>query len=140
MQPWVTQILESRWSWRLSRVLLSVIFAASGVAKVIAFESGMAEMEAAGLYPAWLFNVLVAVVLLFGSFCLLLDRQLWLGAAVLSAFLVLTILIVHTFWAMPQPKAQISMYFALEHLTVIGGLIAAAIASHYRRTVVSMPR
>ena len=62
------------------------------------------------------------------------DRAaVWLGAGALSVFLLLTIAIVHRFWSLPEPRATLSLYFALEHVSIIGGLLAAAIASHLRR-------
>lgn len=90
-------------------------------------------MRAAGLHPAWLFNLASAAVLLTGSVLILLNRWVWLGAGMLSVFLILTIAIVHTFWNMSAPNMQISLYFALEHITVIGGLWVTAIASRLRQ-------
>ncbi|WP_034056530.1 multidrug efflux RND transporter inhibitory subunit MexG, partial [Pseudomonas aeruginosa] len=91
------------------------------------------EMRAAGLEPAWLFNIATAVTLLAGSALVLLDRKLWLGAGALAVFLLLTILIVHTFWSKTGVEAKLAMFFALEHIAVIGGLIATAIASAQRQ-------
>ncbi|GGI15954.1 DoxX family protein [Oxalicibacterium faecigallinarum] len=132
MQGQMEAVLESRWLWLTARVLIVVVFAASGLAKLIDFDGGLAEMRQAGLEPAWLFNILVIAVLLVGALLILLDRALWLGAAALAVFLALTIVIVHHFWSLPEPQAMLSMFLALEHLSVIGGLIAVAIASHLR--------
>lgn len=72
------------------------------------------------------------VVLLGGALCLLLDRLLWLGSGALAVFMLLTIVIVHTFWNKHGAEQQLALFFALEHLSVVGGLICAAIASHAR--------
>lgn len=133
MQDLVDKALDSRWLWILARILLAVVFLSSGLAKLIDFQGGLAEMRAAGLEPDWLFNIATALVLLGGSVLLLLDRALWLGAGALSVFLLLTIVVVHRFWVLPEPQARLAMFWALEHATVIGGLIAAAIASRLRR-------
>ena len=85
------------------------------------------------MHPAWLFNLASAAVLLTGSVLIPLNRWVWLGAGMLSVFLILTIAIVHTFWNMSAPNMQISLYFALEHITVIGGLWVTAIASRLRQ-------
>ncbi|MGV8202782.1 multidrug efflux RND transporter inhibitory subunit MexG, partial [Pseudomonas aeruginosa] len=45
----------------------------------------------------------------------------------------LTILIVHPFWSKTGVEAKLAMFFALEHIAVIGGLIATAIASAQRQ-------
>ncbi|MBP6116133.1 MAG: DoxX family protein [Neisseriaceae bacterium] len=129
----MTYCIESRWLWFLARALLMLMFVSSGLAKLLDYEGGLAEMRAAGLQPDWFFNVATAAVLLVASALVLLDRWLWLGAAALAVFLGLTILIVHTFWQFSDAAAKLSLMFAIEHLAVMGGLISTAIASHYRR-------
>lgn len=133
MQDLVDATLDSRWLWLLARVLLAVVFLSSGLAKLIDFDGGLAEMRAAGLDPDWLFNIATITVLLVGSALLLLDRAVWLAAGALATFLLLTIVIVHRFWALPDAQGQQAMFWALEHSSLIGGLIAAAIASRQRR-------
>ncbi|MCU1068877.1 DoxX family protein [Stenotrophomonas maltophilia] len=132
MPRMITSLLDSRVLWFLARLLLAVVFVSSGLAKLLAWDSSVAEMQAAGLQPAALFNIASAVVLLGGSLCLLLDRLLWLGSGALAVFMLLTIVIVHTFWAKHGAEQQLALFFALEHLSVVGGLICAAIASHAR--------
>lgn len=132
MRTFVNAALDSRALWLIARILLSVVFLASGLAKLIDFQGGLAEMRAAGLEPDWLFNIATAVTLLVGAVLILLDRALWLGAGALAVFLLLTIVVVHRFWALPEPQAQQAMFWALEHTSLIGGLIASAIASHWR--------
>ncbi|MEQ9345638.1 MAG: DoxX family protein [Thalassospira sp.] len=138
MQEMIEKVLESRWLWLVARLCLVGVFLASGLAKLIDFDGGMAEMTAAGLSPAGLFNGLVVVTLLSGAVLILLDRVVWLAAGMLGGFLLLTILIVHHFWSKTGADAQISMFFAMEHIAVIGGLMIAAIASHLRRLVVNV--
>ena len=74
----------------------------------------------------------MAALMLAGSILILADRAVWLAAAALAVFLALTIFIVHAIWRLPEPQARLALFFALEHVSVIGGLFAAAIASHYR--------
>ncbi|WP_404425697.1 DoxX family protein [Thalassospira australica] len=131
----IDAILQSGWLWLIARICMVFVFAASGTAKLIDFDGGVAEMAAAGLSPAWLFNILVVATLLISAVLVLLDRAVWLASGALSVFLVLTILVVHSFWNMEGPKAQISMFFVLEHITVIGGLMAVAIASRLRHLI-----
>ncbi|MHA7848007.1 DoxX family protein [Serratia sp. D1N4] len=109
MRNFIDNTLYSRWLWLVARLLLSVVFLSSGLAKLIDFDTGLNEMRAAGLQPEWLFNIATILILLVGSVLLLLDRALWLGAGALSLFLVLTILIVHRFWALPQPHYRQKM-------------------------------
>ena len=125
-------VLQSSWLWFIARLCLAVVFIASGAAKLIDFQGGVAEMRGAGLEPARLFNIAVAALMLAGSILILADRAVWLAAAALAVFLALTIFIVHAVWRLPEPQARLALFFALEHVSVIGGLFAAAIASHYR--------
>lgn len=129
----IDRALDSNWLWLLARILLAVVFLSSGLAKLFDYSGSLAEMRAAGLHPDWLFNIATAATLLLGSALLLLDRALWLGAGALAVFLLLTIIIVHRFWALPEAQAKAAMFWALEHTSLVGGLIAAAIASHWRR-------
>ena len=131
MPYFIKSSLESQWLWIISRCCLALLFFSSGLSKVLDVNTGFQEMQAAGLEPAWLFNYASALVLLVGAYSILFDRYLWLGAALLSVFLVITIVLVHTFWNLSGGQAQISLYFALEHISVIGGLIGTAIASHF---------
>lgn len=133
MRNIVDKTLDSRWLWIGARVLLAVVFLSSGLAKLLDFQGGLAEMRAAGLEPDWLFNIATIAVLLGGSALLVLDRALWLGTGALAVFLLLTILVVHHFWALPEAQARTAMFWALEHVSLVGGLVAAAIASRLRR-------
>ncbi|EMT5435633.1 DoxX family protein [Stenotrophomonas maltophilia] len=132
MPRMISTLLDSRALWFLARLLLAVVFLSSGLAKLMAWDNSVAEMQAAGLHPPALFNIASAMVLLGGSLCLLLDRLLWLGSGALAVFMLLTIVIVHTFWAKQGAEQQLALFVALEHLSVVGGLICAAIASRAR--------
>ncbi|ENV14965.1 DoxX family protein [Acinetobacter guillouiae] len=125
--------LESQWLWAISRFCLALLFLSSGLSKILAVETGFLEMQAAGLEPAWLFNYASALILLVGAYCILFERHMWFGTLILSVFLALTIVIVHHFWNMTGIQANIAFYFALEHISVIGGLLALTIASHFRQ-------
>ena len=125
-------LLQSDWLWFIARLCLAVVFIASGAAKLFDFRGGVAEMREAGLEPAKLVNIAVAALMVAGAVLILADRALWLAAAALGGFLLLTIVIVHAFWRLPPPQAKLALFFALEHVSVVGGLIAAAIASHAR--------
>lgn len=135
MQARIDRILSSPALWLAARLFLAVVFVSGGLAKVIDIEGSLAETRAAGLEPAGLFNAAAAIALLFGSLLLLLDRALFLGALILTGFLALTILLVHSFWQQTGPQAQISLYFALEHISLVGGLLLAAIVSTMRRRI-----
>lgn len=128
----IAKILERHALWFIARILILIVFVSSGLTKVFNYESSLSEMRAAGLHPGWCFNIASALVLLAGSLLVFLNRLLWLGAGALVVFLFLTIVVVHTFWSHTGLEAKIAMFWAIEHLSVIGGLIAVAIAGHFR--------
>ncbi|MDX7985917.1 DoxX family protein [Xenorhabdus sp. 12] len=133
MKRFIENTLESNWLWWVARLLILAMFIASGLAKLIDFEGGMAVMREAELHPDWLFNIATIVVLLAGSILILSDRLVWLGAGMLSVFLILIIFLVHTFWLFSGEKAENALNFVFEDIAVIGGLIAVAIISHLRK-------
>ena len=128
----IAKILESNTLWIIARLLILILFISSGLAKVFDYENSLAEMRAAGLHPDWFFNIASAFVLLVGSLLVLFNRLLWLGTGALAVFLFLTIVIVHTFWNYTGEEAKLAMFWAIEHTSVIGGLMAVAIAGHFR--------
>lgn len=129
----IEKIIESTLLWLIARICIAFLFLSSGLAKIFDTQSSFQEIQAAGLEPVWFFNYATAFVLILGSALILLNRYLWLGSGILSLFLLLTIFIVHNFWTMTPPQSNISMYFAFEHVAVIGGLISVSIASHFRK-------
>jgi len=133
MPNFVEKSLSSRWLWFIARCCVAILFLCSGLAKILDVEGSFQEMQAAGLEPAWFFNYASAFILLASTYCILFNQQIWLASLGLSIFLILTIAIVHTFWSMAGLEAKIALYFALEHVAVIGGLISLAIADHFRQ-------
>jgi transmembrane protein len=62
---------------------------------------------------------------LIGS-ALLIGPYKWLGAIALSSFTALTIPLAHDFWNQVGTDRMTSLDFAIEHMAVIGGLLAVA--------------
>ncbi len=56
----------------------------------------------------------------------------WLGAGALGIYTFLTILIAHHFWDMQGDERLAEMRTAIEHLSIIGGLMTVAIAENLR--------
>ena len=137
MDKRIDDVLTSKTFWLAARVMLAVVFALSGAAKLADFDAGMTEMTKAGLEPAGLFNIAVAFTLLGGTLTILFDRFLWLGTALLGGFLIATIFVVHHFWRLPEPRATYAFFFALEHISLVGGLACAAVGSHCRRRMLA---
>lgn len=123
----IANLLESRWFTFVARFTLTFVFWSAGLAGLFDFGMKTAEMRAVGLAPAELFAVAVTIVQLGGSAMIVFNRWAWLGAGALGVFLALTIPIAHPFWTMPEPQATFEFYVVLEHVSLIGGLMVAAI-------------
>lgn len=107
---------------------VTYMFWRSGLAKLADFRATLGEMEHFGLQPAWLFAVGTIVVQLAGSALVIFGgRYAWLGAAPLALLTLATIPIAHDFWNMPDELAFGERLIAQEHISVVGGLVVAAL-------------
>lgn len=125
------RLLDQGWFALLARIILTFAFWGSGLAKLIDFKAGVAEMAMFNLPYPELMNVLTIVTQLGGSLLIILNRWTWLGAGALAVFTALTIPLVHKFWALPEPDATKAFHTATEHITVIGALMLVSILSRY---------
>lgn len=126
MPSFIDSLTGSNWFGYLGRTVLTSMFWMSGVAKMLDFDAGVAEMAHFGLEPAPFFNAAVALTQLFGSAFIIANRFTWLGAGMLAVFTALTIPIAHNFWAMEEPFRTLEFYVVMEHVTVIGALMVVA--------------
>lgn len=134
---WVEAILSNRATEIAARVLFTFPFWGSGLAKLLDFSGGMAEMSQFGLEPAWLFNSLTIFVQLTGSALIIFKRGTWFGAGMLGVFTFLTILIVHAFWRLEGERAITALHTAGEHMGMIGALVLVSILATRPRPAAS---
>jgi transmembrane protein len=59
-------------------------------------------------------------------------RLAWIGAGALALFTAGTIPIAHAFWKFQGPEAFTERMFTNANLTIVGGLILAAIAAELK--------
>ncbi|MBB3910972.1 DoxX family protein [Sphingomonas desiccabilis] len=117
----------------VARFALTFPFWGSGLSKLINFDAGVAEMAHFGLEPAVAFNLATIVVQLGGSLLIIANRLAWLGAGALAVFTGLTVILVHHFWTMTEePFRTIAFHTAVEHVGIIGGLLAVTILAAHR--------
>lgn len=129
MPSLVACLLDKSWFAVLARVVLTFMFWGSGLAKLIDFHGGVAEMAMFNLpYPVAM-NILTIITQIGGSLLIIFNRWTWLGAGALAVFTALTIPLVHHFWSLPEPRATIAFHTATEHITVIGALMIVSILS-----------
>ncbi len=115
---------------RLARLLLTLPFWWSGVAKLLDFPSALAEVDHFGLHPPLLYAALVIVVQLGGSILLVAGAWPWLAACALAAFTLAASVMGHAFWNLPDPQARFhDMNAFLANLGLIGGLALGAMTA-----------
>jgi uncharacterized membrane protein YphA (DoxX/SURF4 family) len=117
----------------VGRVLLTLPFWSSGIAKLVDFGGASAEMAHFGLSPAALFAAATIVVQIGGSAAVIFDRYTWLGAGALSVFTVLANAVAHRFWEIDDPVARFhEMAQFITNVAMIGGFILAAALAERR--------
>lgn len=107
----------------IGRILLSLIFFASGVGKIFDFEGTTAYMEVAGMPMTGLFLVGAIVFELVGGASIIVGFKARIGAILLIVFLVPATFVFHAFWNMPEEQQQIQMIMFMKNLSILGGLI-----------------
>ena len=128
----IAAFLDSGFGWFVARLVLTFVFWGAGIGHLVDFQVSVAELRALSLEPAPLMNVILVATLLVGSILILLDRWLWLGAGILSGFLVVAIVLAHNFWTMVEPAKTLNFRVATEHVSLIGGFMALAVAGRWR--------
>ena len=113
----------------MARAVLTFPYWASGLSKTFAFADGVAEMARYGLHSPLVFNIATIVCMIVGSALVIANRFAWLGAGALIVFTALTVPIAHDFWNRTGADAQNEVFFVVEHIGLIGGLMLAAILS-----------
>src|SRR5665213_1559645 len=119
----IVAILDSAAVSLIGRILLTLMFWTSGIAKIIDWKGGLGDMAHFHLNPPAAFSAATLVVQLVGSALVIWGPYAWLGAGALAVFTALTIPIAHPFWTLTGQAATLEMYTALEHVSIIGALI-----------------
>jgi len=126
-------LLQSRWLFYIGAAGVTYIYWWSGLTKLWDFPQAQAEMAHFGLNPPAFFALATIALQLGGSALVVFGgRFAWLGAAALAGFTLATIPMAHDYWNKEGEIAFLEKTLAQEHLTVIGGLMLAAILAHLR--------
>ncbi|MDR0253353.1 MAG: DoxX family protein [Brucellaceae bacterium] len=132
MPDMIAKILDSRWFDLLARILLTLVFWSSGLAKLFDFTASAGIMDDFGLKPGWIYNLMTLILQIGASLMIICNRGVWLATGALAVFTILTIPVAHPFWAKQGEEAFRDMTVALEHASVIGGLAVYAVYSRFK--------
>lgn len=124
---------SKHWAALAGRILLSQIFIASGVMKVINWSQTAESMTKEGMVAVPFFLVMAILVEVGAGLGVLLGCQARLSALALAAFLVPVTLIFHDFWTYEGAAMMNQMQHFMKNFTILGGLlmVAAAGAGRY---------
>jgi transmembrane protein len=114
----------------MARLALAAPFVVSGSAKLMNFTGAAGEVAGLGLQPAGPIAAAIILTQPSGSTLFMTRSFCWLGAGVLAAFTVLATLLAHSFWSFDGPDRGHQKATFFEHVAIIGGFAAAAIAAH----------
>jgi putative oxidoreductase len=106
----------------IGRVLLSLIFIISGVAKLFGWNETLGYMNSQGLpVPQVLLAVATAIEIVCGVM-LLVGYQTRIASAIVFVYLIPVTLVFHDFWSYQGQEAQSQMVDFLKNLAILGGL------------------
>jgi uncharacterized membrane protein YphA (DoxX/SURF4 family) len=111
-----------------ARLCLAAVFLYSGATKLVFRSDGIAEFASLGLPMPTLALAATVLLQLGAGMALSLGWRSSLAALALAAFTVAATLIGHPFWAFEGDDFHRQLTTALEHLAIIGGLVAIAAA------------
>jgi putative oxidoreductase len=107
----------------LGRILISVIFLASGFNKFAHLGMTAGYMTDAGIPSASLLAIVAGVGEIIGGLMVLFGWFTRLGALGLFLYLIPTTLIFHAFWKVPADAQQMQMVNFMKNVAIEGGLL-----------------
>jgi len=114
-----------------AKLVLTAFFWMAGIFGLFNFKVIVQEMVDVNLPSPRFFAVATIACQLLGAGLIIFNPAGlgWLGAGALGVFTILTIPIGHPLWKLPEPKKTHEFHIVLEHVTVVGGRMLAAILS-----------
>ena len=110
----------------VGRLLMTYIFATSGLAKIVGWSGNIAYMSRHHLpmVPVLLAGALVIEVA--GSICLITGYQARWAAAIMFVYLLLVTVLLHNYWAFSGDMAGMQETHFRKNLAIMGGLLMVA--------------
>lgn len=131
MEHFFTLLLTHSVFLVVAKTVLTLVFWMAGLFGIFNFKIIVQEMIDANLAWPRFFAIATIATQLTGSAVVITNFAGlgWLGAGGLAVFLLLTIPLGHPFWNFEEPKRTQEFHIALEHVSVVGGLMLAGILS-----------
>jgi len=109
-------------AWLAGRILLSHIFLASGVMKILRWSETAGSMADKGMPAVPFFLFMATLCEIGGGLSILLGFKARLGALALALFLIPVTLVFHSFWGLEGQAQMNQMQHFMKNLTIMGGL------------------
>lgn len=110
----------------LGRLLITYIFATSGLGKIFSWSSNISYMSTRHLPMIPLFLAGALVIEVGGSLCLITGFQARWAAAVMSVYLLIVTVLFHNYWSFSGQLAGMQETHFRKNLAIIGGLLILA--------------
>jgi uncharacterized membrane protein YphA (DoxX/SURF4 family) len=107
--------------------LLALVFLYSAADKSLHWQEALLEIDRLGLPLPQVFVAATIANQFVGGVCMATGFCARSGAAVLAIFTVIATLLGHKFWMCRGQEARRELTRALEHLAIVGGLLAVVV-------------
>ena len=107
-------------------ILLGLIFVLSGFAKISGFDGTAGYIASKGLPLPQLLAALTIVVELGGGLALMAGFYTRQAVVALAGFSLLTAIVFHNFWAVPQAEQMTQQINFMKNLAIAGGMLVLA--------------
>jgi putative oxidoreductase len=106
-----------------ARLLLALMFVASGVSKLAGIEGTAGYIASVGLPAPQMLALGAGVLEVVAGTMLIVGWQARWAALALAAFTFVASVLFHNFWAQPADQAFVQQLMFMKNLAVIGGLL-----------------
>ena len=124
----------------LGRLLITYIFATSGLAKILAWDGNIAYMATRHLPFIPVLLAIATVIELGGSICLVSGYQARAAAMIMFLYLAVLTVLFHNYWAFTGNLAGMQETHFRKNLAIMGGLLMIAALGPGRWAFVGLKR
>jgi putative oxidoreductase len=110
----------------LGRLLITYIFATSGIGKIFSWSSNITYMSTRHLSMIPLLLAVALVVEVVGSLCLITGYQARIAAFIMFWYLTAVTVLFHNYWAASEAMAGMQETHFRKNLAIMGGLLMLA--------------
>ena len=107
----------------VGRILIALIFVASGAGKIAGFDGTVGYIASKGLPLPQLAAIAAIFVELGGGLAVILGWKARWAAAAMLIFTASAAVIFHNFWGVPADQAQNQMIHFMKNISMMGGLL-----------------